>query len=75
MKVSELKKKVDAMPQDQEIAVEWVTEEDVKSVAREQNIPITPEQVSAVLASLEESQSNWDDVVAEHLYEVTGTLP
>lgn len=68
LKVSELKHKVDSMPQDKTIAVTYITEDDVASIAREQKVVLTHEDIEGVLSSIEDAHDNWDDVVAEAIH-------
>lgn len=67
MKVSELKKKLDVMNPDEEIAATFITGSDVKTIAKEQNRALTEDDVRGVISSIENMNDNWDDVIVQSI--------
>jgi len=67
VKVSRLYKEVKAMNQDENIAVVYITEQDIVNIARERSKTITHDDIVGVLELIEDSHDNWDDVAAESL--------
>lgn len=65
MKVFEAIKKLEQLDQESSISIQWVTEAEVRDVARERNIQITDEDVRLVIEHLEDASDNWDDIVGE----------